>query len=252
MSYRRINQPKLSDVIMKELEKMVLEGSLKPGQKLPPERELAVRFEVSRPSLREAIQKLEAKGVLHRRQGGGTYVKDQLWNSLSDPLVELLANNPESQYDLLEFRHATEGMMAYYAALRGTDADQEQLRNKMEHIKQVQGDPILEAQAIVEFHRSVAEACHNVAMLHLLLSLTPLLERNVAENLQLLYRREGSSDVANIHREALLDAILKREPELARRASNDHLAYIEEVTLEVRREDSRQQRSLRRMRNDLV
>lgn len=251
MTYRRINQPKLSDVILKELEKMILEGSLKPGQKLPPERELAVQFEVSRPSLREAIQKLEAKGVLTRRQGGGTYVKQQLWNSLADPLVELLASNPESQYDLLEFRYATEGMMAYYAALRGTDADHAQMRQKMDTIKAVQGDTESEAQAIVDFYRSIAEASHNVAMLHLVLSLTPLLVRNVAENLELLYRRERSSEVANTHREALLEAILKRDPELARRASNDHLAYIEEVTLEVRQEDSRQQRSLRRMRNDL-
>ncbi|ADN74583.1 transcriptional regulator, GntR family [Ferrimonas balearica DSM 9799] len=251
MTYRRINQPKLSDVILKELEKMILEGSLKPGQKLPPERELAVQFEVSRPSLREAIQKLEAKGVLTRRQGGGTYVKQQLWNSLADPLVELLASNPESQYDLLEFRYATEGMMAYYAAARGTDADHAQMRQKMDTIKSVQGDTEAEAQAIVDFYRSIAEASHNVAMLHLVLSLTPLLVRNVAENLELLYRRERSSEVANTHREALLEAILKRDPELARRASNDHLAYIEEVTLEVRQEDSRQQRSLRRMRNDL-
>ncbi|SHH98302.1 pyruvate dehydrogenase complex transcriptional repressor PdhR [Ferrimonas marina] len=252
MAYRRINQPKLSDVIVKELEKMVLEGSLKPGQKLPPERELAVQFEVSRPSLREAIQKLEAKGVLTRRQGGGTYVKQQLWNSLSDPLVELLANNPESQYDLLEFRHATEGMMAYYAALRGTDADHASMRRKVQIIKEVQGNHEEESKAIVDFYGSVAEASHNVAMLHLVLSLAPLLRRNIAENLELLYRREGSSEVANTHREALVEAILKREPEKARQASNDHLAYIEEVTLEVRREDSRQQRSLRRMRNDLI
>ncbi len=252
MAYQRISQPKLSDVIVKELEKMILEGSLKPGQKLPPERELAVQFEVSRPSLREAIQKLEAKGVLTRRQGGGTYVKQQLWNSLSDPLVELLANNPESQYDLLEFRHATEGMMAFYAAERGTDADHAQMRRKVDAIKQVQGNTEEEAKAIVEFYCAVAEASHNVAMLHLVLSLAPLLQRNVAENLELLYRREGSSDVANTHREALVNAILRREPEAARQASNDHLAYIEEVTLEVRREDSRQRRSLRRMRNDQI
>lgn len=80
---------------------MILEGSLKPGQKLPPERELAIQFEVSRPSLREAIQKLEAKGLLMRRQGGGTYVKEQLWQTLADPIVELMNSDPESQYDLL-------------------------------------------------------------------------------------------------------------------------------------------------------
>ena len=71
MSYNRVKQPKISDVIMGQMEEMILEGTLKPGQKLPPERELAKQFEVSRPSLREAVQKLAAKGLLNSRQGGG-------------------------------------------------------------------------------------------------------------------------------------------------------------------------------------
>ncbi|MGO2167442.1 GntR family transcriptional regulator, partial [Pseudoalteromonas sp.] len=74
----KIKAAKLSDVILQQLENMILEGSLAPGEKLPPERELAKQFEVSRPSLREAIQKLEAKGLVTRRQGGGTFVKNQL------------------------------------------------------------------------------------------------------------------------------------------------------------------------------
>ena len=118
MAYSKIRQPKLSDVIEQQLEFLILEGTLRPGEKLPPERELAKQFDVSRPSLREAIQRLEAKGLLLRRQGGGTFVQSSLWQSFSDPLVELLSDHPESQYDLLETRHALEGIAAYYAALR--------------------------------------------------------------------------------------------------------------------------------------
>ena len=73
-----VKQAKLSDIILQQLETMILEGSLKPGQKLPAERELAKQFDVSRPSLREAIQKLEAKNLVTRRQGGGTYVSDKI------------------------------------------------------------------------------------------------------------------------------------------------------------------------------
>ena len=61
MAYSKIRQPKLSDVIEQQLEFLILEGTLRPGEKLPPERELAKQFDVSRPSLREAIQRLEAK-----------------------------------------------------------------------------------------------------------------------------------------------------------------------------------------------
>ena len=109
MAYSKIRQPKLSDVIEQQLEFLILEGTLRPGEKLPPERELAKQFDVSRPSLREAIQRLEAKGLLLRRQGGGTFVQSSLWQSFSDPLVELLSDHPESQFDLLETRHALEG-----------------------------------------------------------------------------------------------------------------------------------------------
>lgn len=74
-----------------------------------------------------AIQRLEAKGLLLRR-GGGTFVQNSLWQSFSDPLVELLSDHPESQFDLLETRHALEGIAAYYAALRSTDEDRVRIR----------------------------------------------------------------------------------------------------------------------------
>ncbi|MDP2562042.1 pyruvate dehydrogenase complex transcriptional repressor PdhR [Psychrobium sp. 1_MG-2023] len=252
MTYRKIRQPKLSDAIVEALETMILEGTLRPGEKLPSERDLAKQFEVSRPSIREAIQALEAKGLLSRRQGGGTYVQDQLWQSLSDPVLELIANDPESQYDLLEFRHATEGMLAFYAAIRGTTTDFERIRACQEAIAQAQQsqDIDLEANAIVELYKVVAEASHNVAMLHLVLSMSELLRQNIVQNLALLYRHEKAVEVSNKHRSALIEAIVSRDSEQARNASNAHLAYIEEVLLSVRQEDSRVQRALRRIQNN--
>ena len=118
MSYPPLRQQRLADVITERLEAMMLEGSLKPGERLPPERELAERFGVSRPSLREAIQKLAARGLLTSRQGGGTFVNDDLSNGYTDPLLEMLSRHGEFNLDLLEFRDAMEGISAYYAALR--------------------------------------------------------------------------------------------------------------------------------------
>ncbi len=100
MAYQRIRQPKLSDVIEQELERLIVEGTLSPGQQLPPERELAKQFEVSRPSIREAIQRLEAKRLLTRRQGGGTFVSDRIWQSFSDPLLNLLSSHSETQLEI--------------------------------------------------------------------------------------------------------------------------------------------------------
>ena len=158
-----VKQAKLSDVIQAQLETMILEGSLKPGQKLPAERELAKQFDVSRPSLREAIQKLEAKNLVTRRQGGGTYVSDEILGGLSDPLFALMANSNESQFDLLEFRHGIEGMSAYYAAMRGTQADFDEIQRKHDNIgsAQLEDNYRLEAEAVFEFYLAICAASHN-------------------------------------------------------------------------------------------
>ena len=249
MTYHKIRQPKLSDAIVTALEPMILEGSLRPGEKLPSERDLAKQFEVSRPSVREAIQALESKGLLYRRQGGGTYVQEQLWKSLSDPVLELIANDPESQYDLLEFRHATEGMLAFYAAIRGTATDFAAIRQGQTAINDAQTaqDIELEADAIVELYKVVAEASHNVAMLHLVLSMSQLLRDNIAQNLTVLAKRPDIFTKITDYRKRLLNAIISGEPQKAWGASHRHLAFIEEILLKSTQENSRMERSMRRM-----
>ena len=127
MSFAHIQQRRLSDDIVERLETMILEGVLQAGERLPAERKLAEQFGVSRPSLREAIQKLVAKGLLISRQGGGNYVCKEVGATFSDPLLALLAEKPDAQKDLLEFRHTLEGACAYYAALRATPSDHERL-----------------------------------------------------------------------------------------------------------------------------
>ncbi|KPH62743.1 transcriptional regulator PdhR [Pseudoalteromonas porphyrae] len=246
----KIKAAKLSDVILEQLENMILEGSLAPGEKLPPERELAKQFEVSRPSLREAIQKLEAKGLVTRRQGGGTFVKNQLEEGLTDPLFDLISKHPESQFDLLEFRHALEGIAAYYAALRGTGTDFEKVKQSFDYIALADVDLQQKAKAINAFHFSVAEASHNVVLLHLVRGMQALLEQNVLQNLTVLLEKPHISKQLAQHRRLLMDAVIEGNPEQARLASNAHLAFIEEALLEAGKEHSRIERSLRRTKQN--
>ena len=107
-----VQQRRLADDIVDRIETLILEGTLKPGERLPAERALAEEFGVSRPSLREALQKLVARGLLQSRHGGGTFVSEALGSSFRDPLLQLLEKNPEAQRDLLEFRHTLEGCFA--------------------------------------------------------------------------------------------------------------------------------------------
>ena len=246
MAYEKIKHPKLADVIEYRLEKMILDGSLALGEKLPAERELAKLFDVSRPSLREAVQRLESKGLLTRRHGEGTYVKEELREKLADPLFELLNSHPESQYDLLEFRYALEGLSAYYAALRGTDEDFESIKVNCDAINicRLEEDIEKEIDHIVQFYLSVIKATHNVFFLHLAHSIQPLLEKNIAENVKQLCSYPEVAIKIHQHRLLLLDAILSKQPKNAQKASAKHLIYIEETRLVMLREESSFTRAL--------
>lgn len=274
MAYQKVKQAKLSDVIEQELEKLIIEGTLAPGQQLLPERELAKQFGVSRPSIREAIQRLEAKKLLIRRQGDGTFVSQDNWQHFSDPLLELLSAHPETQLDLLEARHALEGLCAYFAALRGTDTDFIRIKTCHDRIvaaglnikaeeyhnqdidyqrdNVVSRDLMIEQQAaeVISFLIALTEAAHNVVLLHIIRSLSPLLQHNIARNLKLLHRREDVVKRVSKHRASIMEAVISGQPEKAREMSYSHLAYIEETLLELNREESRHKRSLRRLQQN--
>lgn len=250
MAFERIQQTKLSDVIMQRIEGMIVDGTLEAGARLPSERDLAHQFSVSRPSLREAIQKLEARGLLERRQGGGTYVVDNLQQRVAEPLLDLLTKHPESQFDLLEFRHALEGISSYYAALRGTAADLERVQASFEAISRVDATDIVAlATALTEFNLCICEASHNVILLHLVRSMQPLLQKNIQQNLQDLAHKPGVVQQLHEHRQLIVAAIAAGEPEQAREACHQLLAYIENALLTLNREQSRMLRSLRRTNN---
>lgn len=244
-----LKQPRLSDIILDHLEQMILEGSMKPGQRLLPERELAVQFEVSRPSVREALQKLEAKGLISRRQGGGNFVSENLGASYTEPLFDLLSRHPEAQRDLLEFRHALEGIAAFHAAQRATETDREIIRQQYERWEAAheRADVAAEVKADADFHLSVAEAAHNLALLHTMRAVFSLMRERMDENLQLLYVDEGMRDRVQEQHEKLRDAVLGGDPVRARNAAQSHLAFINESVENSHREASRRNRAKRRL-----
>lgn len=246
---QKIHNKKLSDVIVERLESMLLQGDFLAGQKLPPERQLAEQFSVSRPSLREAIQKLEAKGLLVRKQGGGTWVSDQLAPKVTDPLMTLVATYPEGQFDLLEFRHALEGMAAYYAALRGNQQDFVALQEALRQTEIALEEDCIQQQAeqLAAFYLCMAKGSHNVVLMHIMGNLQEVLKENIAGNLMLLRKRPDECARIHVQRQQIVAAIVSGNPVLARQASNEHLAYIEKTLLDINSQDLGMQRALRRI-----
>ncbi|AVO54246.1 FCD domain-containing protein [Ectopseudomonas mendocina] len=253
MGFGQVRQRRLSDDIVEQLESMILEGTLRVGERLPAERLLAEQFGVSRPSLREAIQKLVAKGLLVSRQGGGNYVAESLGSTFSDPLILLLENKEDAQRDLLEFRHTLEGSCAFYAARRATDIDRQRLSEAFEALQDCYSRSsgkvtrAEEGAADARFHLAIAEASHNAVLLHTIRGLFSLLKRNVVTNIGGMYaQREETREMLIKQHQALYEAIMEGRAEEARTLSNQHIDYVQEVLSEVQLEAQREARAQRR------
>ena len=245
-----MNTPRVSDIVVEKIERSILEGTLKPGQRLPAERKFAEQMGVSRPSLREALQKLSARGMLVARRGGGTTVTKSLNPALENPLLELISNSPDSHADVLELRHAIESLSAYYAASRRTESDIEQIRScyKRLIISHSRQDAALEAKSDANFHLAIAEASHNVVLVHVMRSLFSLLRKSIRYNLENVYAQSGRFEHVRDQHYHLMTAIINGDPDNARSASDRHIDYVERVLIDI---DSQRQREARANRRAL-
>lgn len=240
---------RLADTVASELEKRILEGSLKPGQQLSSERDLALELGVSRPSLREAIQKLVAKGLLTTKHGCGTTVTDRLEAHFVDPWQAMLKGHPMLHRDLLEFRQMLEGQAAYLAAERALDADVQRLDTVYEALDAAYDSDDMQAciDADVAFHQAIAEAAHNVLIGHLTASLMRVIHGHVSTNLTQLHAQPQRWDELRAQHHAIWQAIRNHQPEAADRAARQHIDFVRQSMDDNAREIERRSTALRRL-----
>ena len=246
----KLQVPRISDAVASTLERRILEGSLKPGDRLPPERELAAELGVSRPSLREAIQKLASKGMLQSRQGGGTFVTDRLNSTFFDPWQEMLGAHPNLREDLLEFRRMLEGQMAEWAAERRTDEDMQRLTQTFEELQAVFDGEDRKRQAACDmaFHQAIAEASHNALLGHLTSTMLRLMEENICLNLTELGNVSRAFSLLKAQHTALFEAIRDRKPGAARSAAEVHIDFVHESLAQSLRSAARRETAARRLK----
>ncbi len=249
MNFPKLNVTRIPDAIAHQLERRILEGSLKPGDRLPAERELASELGVSRPSLREAIQKLVSRGLLHSRQGGGTYVTDRLDASFIDPWQQLIEQHSSLQEDVLEFRYLLEAASAELAAQRATDADLQRLQQAYATLDAAyaQSDRPAQVKADVAFHLTIAEASHNALFGHLSSSLLRLLHEHVQRNISEMSVSPQTGQQLMAQHLAIRQAIEARQPEQAKVAAQAHIVFVRNRLAEAARVAGRQESALRRL-----
>ena len=218
MPFHRVTPEKLSTAVTRQVEKLILRGILRPGERLPAERELADRLGVSRPSLREAIGELQEKGLLKTRAGAGIYVADVLGSAFSDALIQLFSEHDEAVFDYIAFRRDLEGLAAERAARLASDTDLKvvgEIFAKMEAAHR-KTNPADEARLDAEFHMSIIEASHNVVMLHMMRSMFQLLREGVFYNRQVMFKQRTTRGALLDQHRAMNTALQARDPEAAR------------------------------------
>ncbi|MGH1453786.1 MAG: FadR/GntR family transcriptional regulator [Paracoccaceae bacterium] len=252
MPFRSVHPEKLSTAVSRQIEMLILRGILRPGERLPSERDLAERLDVSRPSLREAVADLSEKGLLTSRAGAGIYVADVLGSAFAPALVKLFSEHDEAVFDYLAFRRDMEGLAADRAARLGSDTDLAVINEifaKMEaaHAKR---DPADEARLDADFHLSIIEASHNVIMLHMMRSMYDLLREGVFYNRQVMFKqRTNRAQLLDQHR-AINDALQERDAAAARNAVETHLDYVANALTDQQRADRNEDVARQRLEHE--
>ncbi|MDB5658776.1 MAG: GntR family transcriptional regulator [Cypionkella sp.] len=229
MPFLKIDAEKLSQSVVQQIELLILRGILRPGERLPSERELSERMGVSRPSLREAVADLQTRGLLTSRPNAGIFVADVLGSAFPPALIGLFSAHDEAVFDYLAFRRDMEGLAAERAARLGSDTDLAVVAAifaKMEaaHSKR---DPSDEAELDASFHMAIIEASHNVVMLHMMRAMYDLLRQGVFYNRQVMFKNRLNRDNLLDQHRAINSAIQTRDPQAARDAVAAHLGFVE-------------------------
>jgi GntR family transcriptional repressor for pyruvate dehydrogenase complex len=239
MPFQKVTPEKLSTAVTRQIEKLILQGILRPGERLPAERDLAEKLGVSRPSLREAVAELQDKGLLSARAGAGIYVADVLGSAFSDALIRLFAEHDEAVFDYIGFRRDLEGLAACRAARLASDTELQVIQTVMDKMEAAhkKTNPSDEARLDAEFHMAIIEASHNVIMLHMMRSMFQLLREGVFYNRQVMFKQRTTRGALLDQHRAINAAIQARDPEAARAAVNDHLNYVEKALADQQKAD---------------
>jgi GntR family transcriptional repressor for pyruvate dehydrogenase complex len=224
--FSTVRASKIPDILYRQLVSLITKGHLKPGERLPSERDLALELGVSRQSVREAVFRAKAAGLIEVRQGGGTFVISSLRGNLKPPLSILLEEQAEKVFEFLEIRRLIEAWCAEKAAVAAKSPDLKRMQGILRRMEK--GKPTTEGweKADLDFHSSLAGATHNVIAMHIM--------EGLKESFHSYFRvkkfttRTERKDVLLEQHKSILDSIRRKNPRDARKRVLEHLDYVEE------------------------
>jgi len=222
---RPLKKTRIPEQIADRIRRLLVDGTFQPGEPLPPERQLAERFGVSRGSVRDALHMLETLGLLEMRHGQGTFPKELSIERLVTPLASVLTQRRDLQDELMDVRRMFEPAMARAAATRATEHDLADLQR----ILLAQRRKLRRGQsAIAEdtaFHAALARATGNLIAVRIMEILNDLL----VESRKMTLQQKGRPERSIQGHEAVVAALRRRDAEAAARAMHEHIDRIADL-----------------------
>ena len=223
--FKPIKPKRISDQIFDQLREFILRGQFKPGEKIMTERELSEALNVSRTSVRDAINRLVVLDLLEHRQGQGTFVRISDRNR-DNPMALAMEARNASLADLLEVRVGLECNAAAYAAMRAEEDDLQVLEQSLKETKLQMNSKGQRAEADVSFHLAISRATKNSLQVYIMKYLYDFLFRNMGENLSRLYQEPGNIEKIHQQHTDVFEAVRRHEPEEAFSAMKRHINFI--------------------------
>lgn len=219
----RVAAAQVPDGLAASLERMIRDGTIPHGERLPSERELAAQLGVSRASLRTSLRELELKGMVDRRPGRGTVVLNPRTDGVGPELLSKLGRTERDIREVMDLRNVIEPPITARAAQRATARDIRELHRIIDAMEA--GGPDQAAELDIAFHRQIAVATHNP----LLSQLVEFASGWMDESRTLAGFSERRLDRSIEAHRRIVAAIESRDPEASRRAMADHIATVWEL-----------------------
>lgn len=219
---------RISEEIVRQLRTLIFEGKLQPGEKLPPERELAKSLHVSRVSLREALNTLQGLGLIEIQQGNRTFVRPITTRSIHDPLVSFCKTAPSNILKVFEIRKFLEVGSVSLAAERATDEEIKEIEDILIGMEKDLKHNRLGAKSDLDFHHAISKATHNEAYTHMMQTLYDLLQEELRIAWGGVFEKEERRKALFNQHQDIFRAIKEHASESGIRAALKHLNYVED------------------------
>ncbi len=227
MPFQPIKPKKVSVQIAEQIRTSILAGEFTPGDKLPPERDLAEMFGVSRPSVREALNMLASSGLVMSYQGGGTVVLSLMETTSGNPLTELIRTQSARALDVIEVRKGLESWTAFYAAQRALPEDVRRMEEIVATMERNLDGMHSSEDIDANLHILIAKATYNIVWLHLMQTIFDGMKEFQQSVWRAVYLTLEDHQALYRHHLKIFEAIRDKNPEEARRAMLEHLSFAE-------------------------